>query len=180
MGLHWYIVRTKAFQEKKAAKAIEKAGFQVYLPIKLVTISHARKRQTETRPLYPRYLFVRFDRDEKPSRYPKINRCRGVVDRGLMCDVDEKPLRIIDSVVDAILVKEALDLAKKGEVETGFIPGDVFVIPVGTYASFKAKYIGENKGKVRAEVSLFGRDILVYLDYEEVSVCSRVVDSEAA
>ncbi len=179
MGVNWYVVRTKAFQEKRAAKAIESAGFQVYLPIKLAQIRHARQRHTVTRPLYPRYLFSRFD-PEIQKDYGKINRCRGVIDRGLMCDVDNKPICIRDSVVDAISVKEALDLAKKGEVETGLIPGDVFVIPVGEWATFKAKYKAEKKGKVEAEITLFGREVLVHLSYETVSLCSRAVDSEAA
>ena len=178
MGVNWYVVRTKAFQEKKAAKAIEREGFQVYLPVKLVQITHARRREKVTRPLFPRYLFARFDPETQP--FGKINRCRGVVDRGLMCDVDDVPLSVRDSVVDAILVKEALDLAKKGEVETGLIPGDIFVISVGEWASFKAKYKAEKKGKVEAEITLFGREVLVHLSYEQVSVCSRAVDSEAA
>lgn len=58
---NWFLVRTKPLGEEKAQFNLKRQGFEVYLPRYAKTRRHARKTETVFRPLFPSYLFVRFD-----------------------------------------------------------------------------------------------------------------------
>ncbi|MEE8303903.1 MAG: transcription termination/antitermination NusG family protein [Candidatus Tectomicrobia bacterium] len=59
--MHWYLVHTKPRQEDVAALNLEKLGVEAFCPrLKQRHIIRCRNRAT-TSPLFPRYLFSRFD-----------------------------------------------------------------------------------------------------------------------
>jgi transcriptional antiterminator RfaH len=68
----WFVVRTKQAKEITAACSIAAEGFHAFLPVQLVERSHAGKRERVSRPLFPRYLFVQFDRDVTPYRKAQL------------------------------------------------------------------------------------------------------------
>lgn len=170
----WYVVRTKPNKELLAAVTIAAAGFHAFVPVTLVERSHAGKRERVSRPLFPRYLFVQFDREAQ--RFGQLNYCRGVSNRGLMCDADDLPIFVPDPIIDSIRERERQMKAKAGEVTTGYEAGESFPIQVGPWAQFMATYIGEDHGKVFATIPLFGTDHLVTLDFEAVPICSTRID----
>src|SRR5207245_5195270 len=57
----WYAVYTQPHAETKAFEHLRRQGYSVYLPRYRTRISHARRRQTVLRPLFPRYLFAGID-----------------------------------------------------------------------------------------------------------------------
>ena len=59
----WYPIFTEFRKEYYLKNRIEKLGFKVYLPSFEKTITHARKVQVVPTPLFPRYLFVSFDKE---------------------------------------------------------------------------------------------------------------------
>jgi transcriptional antiterminator RfaH len=162
----WFVARTKTGAEVRASVAVAACGFQVFLPVQMVTRAHAGKREQVSRPLFPRYLFVSFDPEAKG--HGCINNCRGVANRGLMVSADGDPIAIPNPIIEKIRQRADAMLAKAGEVTTGYQPGEVFQIAVGPFASFEASYMGEDRGKVWALVTLFGRAMTISLDFEAV------------
>jgi len=60
-GLRWFVVQTRAREERVAAGQLQRLELPVFLPCRLQTIRHARRLHTEIAPLFPGYLFVKFD-----------------------------------------------------------------------------------------------------------------------
>ncbi len=58
----WHVVHTHIHAEAKAAAHLTRQGFDVYLPRYLRHRRHARKVETISAPLFPRYCFVHIDR----------------------------------------------------------------------------------------------------------------------
>jgi len=66
--MSWYAVHTQPHAEARAAEHLTRQGYGVYLPRYRRWVRHARKRQIVQRPLFPRYVFVAFDRATTPWR----------------------------------------------------------------------------------------------------------------
>ena len=63
-GLKWYVVQTKPREEERALHFLQKKDFQTYLPrIEVVKLRNFKNVKTR-KPLFPGYLFCRFDKDE--------------------------------------------------------------------------------------------------------------------
>ena len=60
MSLKWYVVRTEPRSEYRAAEALSKQGVEFYLP---KVVSTAEGRRAKESPLFPGYLFVKWDKD---------------------------------------------------------------------------------------------------------------------
>ena len=74
--LSWYVVYTHPREEKLAVEHLERQGFRTYWPRFRKQVSHARKVQTVVASLFPRYLFVCFDKAAHGWR--AISSTRGV------------------------------------------------------------------------------------------------------
>ena len=72
----WYVVRTLAQRERLAVQQLTNQGYRVFLPAHLKTRRHARKVETISAPLFPRYLFTILDRTR--DRWRSINGTFGV------------------------------------------------------------------------------------------------------
>lgn len=178
MTAHWYVARCKTGREVVASVNVAEMGYPTFLPMMLVKRSHAGQVQQVNRPLFPRYLFVRFD--AMSAGFGRINNCRGVANRGLIVNVDGIPKHIPDVVIDRIRGRETIMRAKAGEVTTGYQPGDTFKIPIGIFASMTATYVGEERGIVFATVEVFGRGHLQEFAFEDVPQNPKTLDSLCA
>lgn len=176
MSNKWFVARTKTGGEVRAAVAVANCGFEVFLPVHLVARSHAGKREQVSRPLYPRYLFVRFDAGKEA--HGCINNCRGVANRGLIVDANGLPMHIPDPIIARIRGDEAARLAKAGEITTGYQPGDTFEIVRGN-ADITVAYLGEEKGTVMVIMTMLGKGNILPLDFSEVPP-KKLIDARAA
>ena len=106
----WHVVQVHLHAEIKARMHLSRQGFETYLPLYLKRRRHARRIETVSAPLYPSYLFVRFN----PSihRWRSIHSTIGVA--RLVCNGD----------VPAALDQAIIDNLKKRENERGFIQLD--------------------------------------------------------
>ena len=77
----WYVARTLPQRELHAAKQLLNQGFRSFVPRYWKNRRHARKVETVSVPLFPRYIFVVVDRTR--DRWRSINGTLGV-DRLLM------------------------------------------------------------------------------------------------
>lgn len=77
--MNWYAAYTHARKERWARTNLWELGFEVYLPEYQCERRHARRTDVVTRPLFPRYLFVRPPPDQAlAERYAAT--AKGVVD----------------------------------------------------------------------------------------------------
>src|SRR5215813_8236501 len=60
-GPRWFVVYTLARCEDRARLGLEAKGFECFLPTLIRELRHARRAVIAKRPLFPRYLFCRFD-----------------------------------------------------------------------------------------------------------------------
>jgi transcription antitermination factor NusG len=74
-GLGWFALRVRANHEKTVSNAIAKRGFEEFLPLYKARKSAKRSRDVET-PLFPGYVFCRFDR----SSWVPVIQAPGVID----------------------------------------------------------------------------------------------------
>jgi transcriptional antiterminator RfaH len=72
----WAVVMTQPNREAVARQNLVRQQFEVYGPVVLRRVRHARRTQEVLRPLFPGYLFVGFDRDGATWR--AINSTLGV------------------------------------------------------------------------------------------------------
>ncbi len=97
----WYAVYTQPHGEMKALEHLLRQGYSAYLPCYRTRVSHARRRQTVLRPLFPRYLFAGIDRAS--MRWRPILSTFGVADvvRG-----GDEPACVPSEIVATIRARE--------------------------------------------------------------------------
>lgn len=92
----WFVCQSNPREEPRASHYLQEKGFEVYLPMmeaeRLTRVGPVKY----LKPLFPSYLFVRFDASEE-SAY--VRWTRGV--RKILPESDE-PVALEDSVVDSV------------------------------------------------------------------------------
>jgi transcriptional antiterminator RfaH len=73
--LHWYAISTKPHQERLAEANLQKLGLETFCPLLKEHRIIRRKPQTTVNPLFPGYMFARFNLD---SHYRAVMYARGV------------------------------------------------------------------------------------------------------
>ena len=76
MSKDWFILQYKPNSHHKAAQNLYRQGFETFLPLHDTTSRKASRFITSTRPLFPGYMFITFDKTE--SDWHKINNTYGV------------------------------------------------------------------------------------------------------
>lgn len=97
----WMVVRTQPCAEEKARSHLVNQGFATYLPCYRRKVVHARRVRIVLRPLFPAYLFVRFD--PARTRWRSISGTVGV--RYVLTD-GERPRCVPEHVVQEIIARE--------------------------------------------------------------------------
>ncbi len=89
----WYVAKSKPQKERWLTSSLSSLGVEVYCP----QIVGRRRGRSVTEPLFPTYLFCRFDPDT--SDWPSIRWAQGL---SYFLGVDGGPCRIPDDLVDYI------------------------------------------------------------------------------
>ena len=76
MSNEWFILQFKPNSHHQAAKNLNRQGFKTFLPLNNTTSRKLSRFVNTSRPLFPGYMFIRFDRTE--SEWHKINNTYGV------------------------------------------------------------------------------------------------------
>ena len=93
----WYVARTLPQRELHAARQLNNQNFRTFAPRFWKNCRHARKVETISAPLFPRYIFVVVDRNR--DRWRSINGTLGV-DRLLMYGGEPQavPLGVVEEL----------------------------------------------------------------------------------
>ena len=64
-GLHWFVVQSKPREEERALHYLREKGFDTYLPRMEVVSVRKLKNVKSEKPLFPGYLFCRFNKEDE-------------------------------------------------------------------------------------------------------------------
>jgi transcriptional antiterminator NusG len=177
-GYRWYALQTYSGHENKVKTLIErkmedvsadegeKPIREVIVPTQEVVEVKGGKKVTKEKRLYPGYVLVQMKMDQE-TMY-QINNVQGVI-RFLGGEGGE-PQPLKQAEVNKILgISEELEEAGPEE-EVPFHTGQAVEIKEGPFSDFSGtvEEVFHDKGKVRVEVSLFGRPTSVELDYTQL------------
>jgi transcriptional antiterminator RfaH len=96
-----YAVYTQPHDETKVLDQLLRQGYPAYLPRYRARVSHARRRQTVLRPLFPRYLFAGIDRAS--MRWRPILSTFGVAD---VVRAGDEPVVVPSKIGAAVWARE--------------------------------------------------------------------------
>ena len=173
-GSRWYAVQTYSGHENKVQKLIQtkiddepdggEEIFEALVPTQDVVEIKNGRRVTVTRRLYPGYVLVSMILNDRTRH--AINHIQGVI-KFVGSGRDPQPLR--EEEMNKILgvETEAEDDARE---EIPFHEGQVVEVTQGPFSDFSGtiQEVYHDKGKVKVEVSLFGRPTSVELDYTQL------------
>ena len=175
-GTDWYAIQTYSGHEKKVQRLIElrieeEPGTepaheirQVLVPTHEVVEIRNGKRVTVTKRLYPGYVLVEMLFNERTQHV--INNIQGVIK---FVGQGKAPQPLRDDEINKIL---GVEEEKEDETfeEIPFHVDQVVEVTQGPFTDFSGtvQEVYPDKGKVRVEVSLFGRPTSVELDYTDL------------
>ena len=153
----WYVARTLPQRELHAARQLNNQGFRTFVPRYWKNRRHARRVETISAALFPRYIFVVVDRTR--DRWRSINGTLGV-DRLLMYGGEPQavPVGVVENL---IAVADG-----QGNVRFDFRlkEGDAIKVTAGPFADLvgQLEQLDDN-GRVRVLLEILGgrvRDVL--------------------
>jgi transcriptional antiterminator NusG len=176
----WYAVQTYAGHEKKVMTLIlhrideedgesieEKEIQEVLVPTHEVVEIKGGKKVSKSKRLYPGYVLVKMVLNERTMH--EINNIQGVI-KFVGGGTLPQPLR--EEEVNKILGVETA-VAVEGADEDQRVPfyvGQSVEVAEGPFSDFAGtvEHIDHEKGKVKVQVSLFGRTTIIELDYTQL------------
>lgn len=173
----WYAIQTysghenkvKTLLEKKIAELPgepeEKLIREVIVPTREVVEIKGGKKIRSTKRLYPGYVLVHMVLNQETMF--TVNSVQSVI-KFLGGGTQPQPLRA-DEINKILGVAEAVEEEGPKE-EIPFHPGQVVEVMEGPFSDFSGtvEEVIPDKGKVRVQVSLFGRPTSVELDYTQL------------
>jgi len=170
----WYAVQTYSGHENKVQRLIEgrlaledSKGIEileVLVPTQDVVEIKNGKRVTVTRRLYPGYVLINMELNERTQHL--VNGIQGVIK---FVGSGRSPQAVRDDEMNKILGIKA-EAEEDSQDEIPFHIGQVVEVTQGPFAEFSGTVheVYHDKGKVKVEVSLFGRPTSVELDYTQL------------
>lgn len=168
----WYIVHTYSGHENKVKVNLEKRIeymnmgekiFRVEVPQKTVTQIKGGKKQEKEEKIFPGYVLVEMIMDE--DSWYVVRHTAGVTK---FVGSAKKPIAAKDSEIKKIINRSS---SQSQKVELDVKAGDKVRIISGPFADFIADIIEvyPDKSKLRANVSIFGRETPVELEYKQIN-----------
>jgi transcriptional antiterminator RfaH len=162
-GERWYVARTQPQRELQAAKQLANQRFRAFLPRYLKNRRHARRVDTVSAPLFPRYLFVIVDRGR--DRWRSINGTLGI-ERLLMQGGEPQavPCGVVESIIDAVDADGIIHF------DQHLKEGQAIRVMAGPFADLVGQLERlDDNGRVRVLLEILGGKVRVELPRELVA-----------
>lgn len=168
----WYVVHTYSGYENKVKTNLEKRIefmnmgekiFRVEVPQKPVTkIKDGKKTEREEK-IYPGYVLVEMIMDE--DSWYVVRHTTGVT---RFVGTQKYPIPAKDSEIKKVIGRATTETAQKIELDVKV--GDKIRITSGPFAEFVGEIteVYPDKAKIRANISIFGRETPVELEYKQI------------
>jgi len=153
-NINWYVLVTRSRHEKKCELMLQKKGFEVFLPLQKVIRQWSDRKKLVDVPLFPGYLFIRYDE----SRRPEVLSIPGVVRFVRYVDNDAT---IPESQINAIrmAIDESIDM---DVTEIQFSEGEDIQIISGPFRGLFGKIIQyKSRKKIMISIDIIGKTILL-------------------
>ena len=168
----WYIFHTYSGYENKVKVNLEKRIeymnmgekiFRIEVPQKTVTQIRGGKKQEREEKIFPGYVLVEMIMDE--DSWYVVRHTSGVTK---FVGSAKRPIPAKDSEIKKIINRSTSTTQK---IELDVKAGDKVRITSGPFADFVADIIEvyPDKSKLRANVSIFGRETPVELEYKQIN-----------
>lgn len=168
----WYIVHTYSGYENKVKVNLEKRIeytnmgdkiFRIEVPQKTVVQMKGGKKQEKEEKVFPGYVLVEMIMDE--DSWYVVRHTSGVTK---FVGSAKKPIPARDSEIKKIINRST---STQQKIELDVKAGDKVRITSGPFADFVADIIEvyPDKSKIRANVSIFGRETPVELEYKQIN-----------
>ena len=168
----WYIVHTYSGYENKVKVNLEKRIeymnmgdkiFRIEVPQKTVTQMKGGKKQEREEKIFPGYVLVEMIMDE--DSWYVVRHTSGVTK---FVGSAKKPIPARESEIKKILHRSTSQVEK---IELDVKAGDKVRIISGPFADFDADIVEvyPDKSKLRANVSIFGRETPIELEYKQIN-----------
>ena len=164
MSKEWFILQFKSNSHHLAAKNLNRQGFETFLPLHDTTSRRTSRFINTSKPLFPGYMFIKFDRAE--SQWHKINNTYGV-----------SRLITFNSLLKSIPTKFVDSLMKRYDSSGKLIPiqklkeGDRVKILKGPFADFIASVENyESEQRIWVLMDLMGRTTKIQIPSEALNL----------
>lgn len=176
-GIRWYAIQTYSGHENKVQKLIQrkieeepgddldsKEIQDALVPTQDVLEIRNGKRVTVTRRLYPGYVLVKMVLNERTMH--SINNVQGVIK---FVGTGKAPQPLREDEINKILGVE-VESEEETLEDVPFHVNQVVEVTSGPFTDFSGtvQEVYADKGKVKVEVSLFGRPTSVELDFTQL------------
>ena len=131
MSKEWFILQFKSNSHHQASKNLTQQGFETFLPLHDATSRRLSRFTNTSKPLFPGYMFITFDRTE--SAWHKINNTYGV-SRLITSNSKLKPIPTI--FIDNLMMR--YDLSGRLLPVEKLKKGDQVKVLEGPFADFIA------------------------------------------
>lgn len=164
---NWYVVHTQPMAEQRALANLVRQGYEAYLPLYRRRRSHARRVELVQRPLFPRYLFVRFD--------PKVDHWRSILGTfgvsGLV-RIGDVPIPVPSGIVEDLRANQA---ARSFDDEIAparkLAVGERIRVLAGPFSDLVGKFQAlADSERVIVLLEMLGREVRVRLPDRAVAV----------
>jgi len=173
---HWYVVKVQSGREESIKDAIERRvkieGLdeffgQVIIPVERVTEMRNGKRQVRERKLYPGYLMVEVEYND---RILYLFRETAGVGDFVGGSLSHAPPPMSDREVERMLGRQGEHVPGIAHPKPKYDRGDRVKVKDGTFAGMEGevKELLEAKGLVTIVLTIFGRPVDVDLEYWQV------------
>jgi transcriptional antiterminator RfaH len=125
MSKEWFILQFKSNSQHLAAKNLNRQGFETFLPLHETTSRRLSRFINTSKPLFPGYMFIKFDRAE--SEWHKINSTYGV-----------SHLITFNTILKSIPTSFVDHLMKQYDLSGKLKKGDQVEVLKGPFANFIA------------------------------------------
>jgi len=170
---NWYVVHTQTGLEDKVKTALENKiqseGLQdlisgVVIPTEQISEIRSGKKKISQRKFFPGYLLVEMELNE--TTYFQIKTTPGVTG---FIGPGKKPMPLSQTEVDNIL-KRTQDTQVKPSPKIAFEKGEQVRVNDGPFMNFNGtiEEVHPERGKLKVNVSIFGRATPVELEYWQV------------
>lgn len=156
----WYVLHLRPRSEKKVARVCAANGLEHFLPLRSETKIYQRRKVKVQKPLFPGYIFVAFDTDQREC----LLRTNHIV-RILRPPSEERLLYQLNQIRLALEIDDTLGAAeaiKKGKLVR--IKGGPFMGIEGVVLT------ADKPGVVRLNVDLIGQAVAVEIDRDYIEL----------
>ncbi len=155
--MNWYLIYTKAKQEKRALDNLASQGYQCFFPTLPSERLHNGLLTIVYEPLFPRYLFIRLDQGISSKSWTPIRSTKGV---SCFVSFGMSPAKVNDTLIDFLQSQEATLRAEPSRL---FRPGELVRVVGSPFNGLEGVYEMDN-GVDRAMVliEILGKPVKIH------------------